>query len=504
MHYQNPNGGFGVPASPFQSSFQSIAPTWDGSSHLAANFSLAHAIDSLPQYLRNWTYAISRELEVDLGMSLATLLSGMATAVHGSKLVERPDGGREPLAYFSVVLAGATTGKTRTHKLVHAAHHAEDIRRYKAYQLAKKSIKRRAASDSAPECDSGPVRLRPVILQDTSNRGLLEVEEGVGESTAISIHEGQNVLGSTLFRDHLGTLNLLYDSEGKAMLRRGNNDLVIAFDASLNLLVMVQPDIFAAYLQKHRDSVRDIGFLARCMFTCVPLAGECADPSIQVPEGCLDGYHAQVEKLLTARLERLEAGDTNRDAVRLSDQARELWWQLAGELKYLTSTRYWHVQDAANRAMQNTLRLAGIIHCYSGESGEIRPETLYAAWAIIQWHMGQFAELFPPKPLPPPAPFKLTSRGKQIQRELDDAKAILDCIAELCWRSGEPSVLKSKVFIRSGLYNARFRTALMRLIDEGKVLESEEGRQARLSIIPPRDSFAGNQLAWSSSASASL
>ena len=52
----------------------------------------------------------------------------------------------------------------------------------------------------------------------------------------------------------------------------------------------------------------------------------------------------------------------------------------------------------------------------------------------------------------------------------------------LCRQLESKSVPKEKVYIRSGLYNARFRTALMRLTDEGHVIEEHTRRAALLSI----------------------
>lgn len=446
---------------------------------------LPHPVEQLPGYMRNLTYAVAATLDVDIGMALSTLLSGMAAGVHGGFKVERPDGGLEPLALFSIVLAGPTVGKTRTHKLVHTAHGAEDIRRYLAYESNKES------------------RLRSVILQDTTMRGLLEANKGVGESSSISSHEGQNVLGTPLFHRHLDTLNVLYDGDGKAMLTRSKGDIVSAFDASLNILVMVQPDIFESYLQKHGTTARGVGFLARCLFTRAPHLTAGVEPCGDDDE-LLAIYNKQVKTFLEAQLARLETGCTERQCLRFSPEACQLWEQLTHEHRQLTHSRYWAVQDAANRAMQNVARIAAIIHCYDTAKGMIGRETLYAAWAIVQRHMADFAQLFPPKAPPAPKPRKLSTRERQLQREFDDGRVILDCITEICWRASEPAALKSKVLVRSGLYNARFRTALMRLIDEGSVLESDQGNQMRLSITPQSPVRQFGHQGWEFSVSGSL
>ena len=470
-------------------------PAWGNNN--SSTYSLSYAISRMPVYLRDWVNAIATKLDVDPGMVLATLLSGMGAGLNGGKIAKRPDEGLEPLACFTVVLAGPTTGKTRTHKLVHTAHNNHDICRYKSYQQGKRGATRDAEdSDGRVPVPAGDARLRSVILQDTSNRGLLEALEGVGESTAISIHEGQKALESVLFRRHLDTLNVLHDGEGRAMITRGKGDRVIAHNATLTTLVMVQPDIFGAYLEKHGRTARGIGFLARCLFATIPRFRHPVDRSLKDPDECLAVYHAKVETFLKNRLAKLEAGETDPEVIAFSTEACQLWHELTAEHHHLTNTVYWHVQDAANRGMQNVVRVAGIIHSYDDLEGDIPPETLDAAWAIVQWHLAQFAELFPPEPLPVLPPPKPSARDKQLYREIEDGKVIVNCITEMCWRNREPDALKSKVFIRSALYNARFRTALMRLIDEGVVLESGEGTLTRLSIVPQREVVQINQPTW--------
>lgn len=492
-----------------------------------------HPIEACPEYMQELAYAIAIKLDVDIEMALATLLSGMAAAVHGLKGVKRPDDGFEPLSFFSVVLAGPTTGKTRTHKLVHRAHNAEDVRRYQDYQRAKKgkgtkSAKvRGAASELATDtprdavvadASSGLVlvdttkqsahpvsgeanddpRLRWVIIQNSTNRGLIEAVEGVGEASSMSSHEGQNLLNSDVFKRHLETANILFEGNDKAMLTRANGDFVMAADATLVILAMVQPDIFDHYFQKHGKQARDIGFLARILFTRLPHFRTPIYPSVQVSDDCLDNYEKQVTAYLEAQRLKLEAGITDRELMAFSPEACWLYWELAQEHKYLTNTTYWHIQDAANRAMQNVIRISAIMHAFSSQAGDIPPKTLAAAYAIVQWHLGQFAEIFPPKPLTFPPPPKPTAHERQSQRLFDDRQSILNIIAELCLHNSQASALKSEVMtlFREHSYDARFRAALLRLVKSGEVLESGDGQETRLSIVPQRTVLPVNPPSW--------
>jgi len=443
-------------------------------------------IHQLPHFMQELTQTVVSALDVDPSMALATLLSGMASAAHGTNVVERPDGGAEPLSLFSVIVAPPTAGKTRSHRLVHKVHLQEDLRRYGA-ALAREDADRplRTRSDSRTASN----RTRWVSLQNVTNRALVEAIRGIGESTSISSDEGQIVLSSDLFRRHLETLNTLYDGN-KVMLNRAGGDCVVAADASLVALVMVQPDIFGDYCQRYGKLARGVGFFARTLFTIAASPQPFAQGATPEHNASLESYEATVKRLLKTQAARLVSGQKERNKIRFSTEACHLYHALAREHSQRTRNQFWSIQDAANRAMQNMIRLAAIMHVFSGETGPIPPQTLEASYEIVHWHLAQFAELFPPKPSPLPAPPKLTTQERAQQRlrqrVIEDRQAILRIIDELCRINCSSSAPKSEVqtLFREHAYDARFRAALLRLTNERMVVETLEGKQARLSIAP--------------------
>jgi hypothetical protein len=443
-------------------------------------------IQQLPRFMRDLTYCVANQLNVDPGMALSTLVSGMATAVHGTKSVVRPDGGTEPLSLLSVIVAAPTTGKTRTYRLTHQVHLEEDLRRYETLLNTQAN-----ASGSRPASDgrSGPDHTRWVSLQNATNRALVEALKGIGESTSISSDEGQTILHSDLFRRHLDTPNTLYDGN-KVMLNRARGQSLVAADASLVVLVMAQPDIFDAYCCKYGEYARGVGFFARVLFTVVP-PSRPSSPVAHCGSGApLDEYHDLVGKLLRDQLERAGKPRRKRDELEFSPEASTLYFELAREHALYTQSHYWHIEDAANRALQNAVRLAAIMHVFSGEDGPIPPATLEGAYEMVRWHLSQFATLFPPKPWPVPAPPKLTPQERAHQRlwqrVADDRQAILDIICDLCRSRHTSSALKSDVrtLFRERAYDARFRAALLRLTNDGTVIETLAGKDALLSVAP--------------------
>jgi hypothetical protein len=206
-----------------------------------------------------------------------------------------------------------------------------------------------------------------------------------------------------------------------------------------------------------------------------------------------------VEKLLQNQLERAGKSRSARDELKFSPEASALYFTLAREHARYTQSHCWHIEDAANRAMQNAIRLAAIMHVFSGEDGPIPPSTLEGAYEMVRWHLSQFAALFPPKPWPLPSPPKLTpeERAQQRlwQRVADDRQAIVNIICELCRIRQTSSALKSDVrtLFRERAYDARFRAALLRLTGDGTVIETLNGKDARLSVVP---AIASPALVW--------
>lgn len=454
---------------------------------------LLQLLDQLPEYLRELTLTIASTLGVNPAMALPTLIAGMASGVHGLKAVRRPDGGVETLSLFQIVLSGPTTGKTRTHKLVHRAHTAHDIMRYEEHQASK---------------EAGDVRpLRDVLQPLTNSRALLEGLEGVGNATAISTHEGQSVLEGYFFRRQLGIATVLWDGEDKVVLPRAHGGRLIALDASLNMLLMLQPEIFLQHLGQHGGTARSIGFLPRCLFTLVPANLSGFDWSQPGSDSALTEFHKDVAGYLEKQHAKQKTGRVEREIVEFSASAKLLWLQLDREAKQCHGTQYPWIQEAINRVMQNVTRLAGVIHAYfprrpedtrnlagaeeeAAKSEEISVATLKAAWALAQWHLRQFMQFFPPQPVPPPPPPKPSARDRHLQRILEDADTIILHFKLHCGHTGESSAPKSAVLLRSGLYPMRFNPALIYLTDENYMVMEGEGRQARLReggrpYVPP-------------------
>ena len=441
-------------------------------------------LDQLPgepgRELRLLVKEICSRTQIHPTMVLPTLISGMASAVYGSRIIQCPDGREEPVSCFTVVLAPSTTGKTRLHRLLHKAHEEHDTREYL----------RAEDQDANTQPGKARVRRRPVLVQDTSLRGLMERLRGVGEAVSFSMSEGLPALMSPLFRGHLGNLNSLYDGGGSGPLLRGNNTQLFIRHATLNLLIMVQPGPFGDYMKSFGKYAHEIGFFSRCMFAIVPPATGNRDIFSSTDNGLIDKYFQRVNSLLAKRSVELESGVTDQTVITFDQGATELWQSLAAGMQHAPTGQPPFMQEVTNRSMSNAARIAGALHAFFGDSCQLTRDFLHVGWLIVQWHLEQYREQFQPglapvPMIPPRANLVLSPRQKQEQREREDGSLILEKIEEQCRLMFTDAALKSKVCIRSGLYSARFRTALMRLVDQGMVIEIGTGARAQLKIRYP-------------------
>ena len=454
-----------------------------------SNQAFKAAMEAIPEFLRRQVFGLVAATGAHPAMALAALLSGMAAGAHGRYAVLRPNGHPDPLGLFILIVSERTTGKSSVCREVYAPLRNAKKRNYIAAHLRKVRSHKTAATDDGPHAapHDEPPRYREQLLQDINKRALLEALQGIGESVSVVSDDGETVLKSPLFRLNLAVLNEIFDGDCMCGMGRGERDAVSAIDSSLNVLIMAQPDIMRKFHAYHAGHARSIGFDARCLYICVPRVTPNPTSSINQLAACLKDYYERAQIHLSERARQLEAGQTDREVLILSEEAEALWWRLLDEHNGRGGRGFEHVQDAVDRTPQHALRIAGNIHAYSGEEGPISASNVNAAWGVARWFLAEFAYAFLPEPpaLPasPRVP-KLSLHDKQLQRQQEDLRTVIDCIRQLCQQLDVEAVPREKVFIRSGLYRARYNTAEMRATDEGKVIETRVRNEVRLALAP--------------------
>ena len=480
----------------------------------------------LPDPIREWAIALAIKSGVSFEFALLTLLSGMASAVCGLKVVERPDGGVEQTSLIVFAQAPPAYGKTRLYKEVFKAHQTMDVKRLSAYIAASLQARKRGPGWSDGNEYVEP-RLRLTNAQDTSKFGLLEAINGVGESVSLTTHEGNLILNSNLFRsDGLEMATTLWDGEGTIQTNR-RGKVMIAMNATASMLVMVQNDVREAYCSKHGEHARGVGFFSRTLWVNAPMWGHAPFQPSEFREDCLVDYHNRVQHFLTRKFARMEAvsmppsfshepggdvealestgidgpGAQERDGataatadvssldpemILLTPQAAALYFDLQREIQGNWSGHL-YMRDAVGRAMQNVLRIAGNMQAFIDDEAPVSAGVMHAAYLVVDFCLAEFSTVFPPAPIKfapsKPILFKLSAQQRAAQRVREDAQAIVDGVCALCQLRKEADVLLADVRERLGIYPLRFRAALAALEDERRVLVTGKGRDMRISNV---------------------
>lgn len=450
----------------------------------------------LPDKVRAWVLALAKLTNVSFEFALMTLLSAMSAALCGLKQVRRSDGGVEPLSIFVFGLAPPAYGKTRVFKRAYGAHMQADADRLLNYmRVCEEAEENNDAKGARRRQRRGP-RLRSVLLQDVSRYGLVEQLQGVGETISIATHEGNLVLRSNLFeRRGLEMATSTWDGGNSLQIRRGQGARLIAVDASMPILVLVQPDIFDDYCTQHGKHAKGVGFFDRTLFVKASSAAGIADmPSIDLT--VLDSFDASARSFLQRGYERVTSvsadASNGRDDVILSPQAAEVY---AGYVQRSRTPHFivGHLGGAIDRSMQNVLRIASLLQEFVDEGAPISVQCVDAANSIVTYCLFEAAQVFPPEIRRIELPVsKLSPQEKQQQRLTDDAQEILRVTRELLRTRGGTSAALSDVRERCVIYPLRFRAALAWLTDTGQVTVVGDTKRERICIVA--DSAFGGEL----------
>jgi hypothetical protein len=242
---------------------------------------------------------------------------------------------------------------------------------------------------------------------------------------------------------------------------------------------LTQPDIYAEHLAITRFADRKSGLASRFLYAHT-LAGRAPEiPNLQTP--CLNEIHTLASWFLEQRLQRLLAGNTERVELSLSPEAESRWAQIKQNIDVRMAGEFRFVQDSAGRATEKTWRIATLLHCFHSVPipaapteplppiSPIPPETIDAAWSIVEWSLTQFCNVFP---LPMPKPPK-PSRVKE--RQLEDACMAKGHLYNHLRSSGGDTIPWSLAQELSWLTAHKFKTVIAHM-KSGKQVEVLDGK----------------------------
>ncbi|TCT63251.1 YfjI family protein [Vibrio crassostreae] len=394
---------------------------------------------SVPPYFRNDSTIfraldnLEQMIQTPRAMNLSAALSAASTCLQGLVDVENPLTGKAgPISLNILTVAGSGERKSSLEsKVIKGLKRfmLDDTKRLKralvkhaliinAYKEVEKSLIKEVAKTSGEEKDFAIERLvdhqlnepqapkaRIIRFEDATPQSLQAELQGVGANALLSSSEGAKILNSLLMKN-TSFLNDAWSGEDTRVSRKSSDDIIIE-DARLTVAIMTQVSTVKKFITKSTDDVRDNGFFARFLL-CYP-ASNCGNRQsygIKIPTEAIDEFNERVYSLL--QLLPLEIDERERRVVSFCYDAKKVLTEISNNIEtgMKPGGRFEFAKDHASKLVENTVRVAAILHCFEVYSedetlSEIPLSTLWDSINIVAYYSSEFMGLFCPPPTPP-------------------------------------------------------------------------------------------------------
>lgn len=379
--------------------------------------------DVFPSVLRNAITALHEDTLIPIEMIGSTVLAALSLALQPLVEVASPFGNKkpEPCSLYFLTLAKSGEGKSPLRELLMAPfdefasemhEEYEDLldiykKDHAIWSSKEKALNRnyQKAVKNGGEGDVEELLLRehqaaePVkprafemFYEDATPEGIIQgLSEypyaGVFADEAITFFTGQ-------LKNNLGLLNKIWKNEPLPVSRKKEG--TVRVNAYLTFLLMVQPEIFEEYLERHGKRAVSSGFLARFLFTdTVSTIGQRRITLNQEKSReALDALFEHFHKFLKGQKEHFYDTSKSKKTLVLTEEARSLFAEKINQYQLnIDKNQPWeHIPEFVSKAGSHAIRIAAMFDCYSEK--DITEQSLNNAFTITEWHLNQAGRYF--------------------------------------------------------------------------------------------------------------
>ncbi|PTQ70331.1 YfjI family protein [Pseudomonas sp. GV071] len=355
----------------------------------------------------------ARELQVSREMALMCAFGAMATACQKHVDVVMPTGHKVPTSLMLLTIADSGERKTTTqnnffeaiNRLNDAAHSANESAsiehrvEHQLWNTHKRHLERmyskcaaeaqdEAAMQAALKAIAEHVRLEPqparsskFLYEDTTPQALVHMLYENEPNGCLLTSEANGIFSGKALGE-LDKLNTLWDGNSVIVDRISREGFVLQ-NARLTLSLMAQPSVVSRFMGKRGEEARGTGFLARFLVVKPrAMAGRRTDRKLtELPRRL--AFNIRVRECLES------AALPKRQLLSFSEQAKDLWFNYSRylEKQMQEDGLYHYLKDHASKLLENTSRLAAILHTFERDSDsdtEIDYATLKFCWEFSQ------------------------------------------------------------------------------------------------------------------------
>lgn len=397
----------------------------------------------LPQHDYLFTSLVRKSakyLQAHESMVAMGLLGALSCAAQGGYDVARPSGEKNlPVSLYLLTIADPSERKTsveeyffevlRTFEQEKLDRYNDDIgvheAAYKLWKLKKKGVEKayeKALKDGDKNCEEKyeaelirllsaepdpPINPR-FIYDDTTPEALLESMHNNRPLACLVTSEANSVLnGRALTALH--HINNLWGKSGAKVDRTSKPSFSLGKNARLTLALMTQGSVVEHFIDSKGEKAKGTGFMSR-MLVCTPprLSGTRSyslDDEVSRPE-VYDVYRERILKLLK-QTDAVWGSKSTEDPVEpelleFNEYAKKQWRDYAKQIeeRQRVDGIYYFASDHAGKIMENTTRIAALLHLLEREGVErhINERTLEAAYHLVLQLSANYMTCFTPKP----------------------------------------------------------------------------------------------------------
>ncbi|MGM8850006.1 YfjI family protein [Salinicola halophyticus] len=349
--------------------------------------------------------AISDHVQVEREMAIPSALGAMATACQGVIDIELPGGHSIPSSLMLLTVAGSGERKTSIENKFFSPvidFYKEGIkhnhllkrqytRELQTWRDKEKIIRKRinnAFSNEEPTHNfedalkihddtkpPEPLYLHLVYKDATPSALALGLYKNLPIACLLSSEAGYIFNGKTF--EQLSLFNELWSGSSISHDRITTESFYLD-NARLTASLMIQPDVINDFLKKRGKIAFGSGFLARFLIAFPRSKAGFRD---KVPASLnsrdIEPFYIRVKELLKESLD-IFRDKKPRQLLRFSRSAQSRWVELNEIIEHQSrqDQLFSHAQDHASKLMEQVSRIAGIIHAFEKQEGDISIETL--------------------------------------------------------------------------------------------------------------------------------
>ncbi|MFA9439957.1 YfjI family protein [Uliginosibacterium sp. sgz301328] len=351
-------------------------------------------VEKLTPKLRAAVEEAALSTKAPVALIASTALASASLAVQARFDVKRMKNLKSPCSLYFLTFAESGERKTTIDEMF-----------FRAFREFEKTCKLKA-TDTDDEIEQDPQdkpqkRLR-LLYSDTTPIAYLEGLSKYGCSAGVIEDEAGRIFKSRMV-DDIGLLNKLWGGQDLSVDRKSGSFVIRSPRSTINW--MVQPWIFKEYMERKGESIRGIGFLARCL-VCYPQSTQgwrfIDFDAVELP--AIEAFGKRVSDLLNDQLNYfINPDEHTKTELHFSQNAQHEWVNIFNGIEQALQPggQFCENRDYASKVSEMIARVAGVLHAFEGYDGsEISLGTLRSATGIVLWYANEFLRLFsPPSPM---------------------------------------------------------------------------------------------------------